>query len=48
MFRLHLCSALVLAVAFTPLAAQKPVTVQLKAADKVGTEPKSFVPIVGD
>jgi hypothetical protein len=42
------CSAFALAAAFTPLVAQKPVTVQLKAADKVGAEPKTFVPIVGD
>src|SRR5476649_1359692 len=42
------CSALALAAAFMPLAAQKPITVQLKAADKVGAEPKSFLPIVGD
>jgi hypothetical protein len=43
-----LCSALALAAAFAPLAAQKPVTVNLGAADKVGGEPKSFLPMVGD
>jgi hypothetical protein len=39
---------LALAAVFTPLAAQKPVVVQLKADDKVGAEPKTFLPIVGD
>jgi hypothetical protein len=41
-------SLLTLAAAVTPLAAQKPVVVQLKADDKVGAEPKTFLPIVGD
>ena len=39
--------ALVVATAL-PLAAQKPTVVTLKADDKVGAEPKSFLPIVGD
>jgi hypothetical protein len=34
--------------AFASLAAQKPTVVQLKAADKVGAEPTTFLPIVGD
>jgi hypothetical protein len=41
-------SLFLLAVAVAPAAAQKPTVVQLNAADKVGAEPKSFVPIVGD
>jgi hypothetical protein len=43
-----LFSALALSATLAPLAAQKPVTVELKAVDKVGAEPKSFLPIVGD
>ena len=35
-------------VALSALAAQTPTVVQLKAADKVGAEPKTFLPIVGD
>jgi hypothetical protein len=42
------CSAPLLLAAFAPAAAQKPVTVELKVADRVGAEPKSFLPIVGD
>src|ERR1700722_15639150 len=41
-------SWLALTGAFTPLAAQKPVVVQLKAENKVRAEPKTFLPIVGD
>lgn len=41
-------SAFLLSIALAPLAAQKPVTVELKAADRIGAEPKSFLPIVGD
>lgn len=45
--RLGYCTFLaVLTVA--PLAAQKPLVVKLSAADKVGAEPKSFLPMVGD
>ena len=43
-----LFSALALSATLAPLAAQKPVTVELKAVDKGGAEPKSFLPIVGD
>ena len=50
MFRLRslVFPALAISVAFAPLAAQAPVTVKLGAADKVGAEPKTFLPIVGD
>ncbi len=46
--RSFLCSALMVAVAAMPATAQQSTVVKLTAADKVGAEPKTFLPIVGD
>jgi hypothetical protein len=50
MFRLRslVFPAFAISAAFTPLAAQAPVVVKLSVADKIGAEPKTFLPVIGD